>query len=155
MRLLVKMKWFCKTFQELSLNEFHQILRLRIDVFVVEQNCAYHELDGKDEKAYHLFACDENCNNKLVAYSRIFNIGAYYNEAAFGRVVVDPSYRDRKLGYELVKRSIVFIEDEFNTSTVKISAQTYLNKFYESFGFKQIDSAYLEDGIPHIDMLKH
>ena len=149
------MKWYCKTFQELSLSEFYQILQLRIDVFVVEQNCVYHELDGKDQKAYHLFACDEDSDSKIVAYSRIFNAGDYYKEAAFGRVVVAPDYRDQKLGYQLIQKSIAFIDNKLKSSAIKISAQTYLKKFYESFGFKQINVPYLDDGIPHIDMLKH
>lgn len=148
------MKWFCKTFQELTLNEFHQILKLRIDVFVVEQNCAYHELDGKDPIALHLFSFAEDQPDKVIAYSRIFKPGDYYQEAAFGRVVIDANYRNRKLGYLLVKKTIGFIENKLNTSSIKISAQTHLKKFYESFSFRQISDEYLEDGIPHIDMQK-
>lgn len=147
------MKWYCKKFQELSLTEFHQILKLRIDVFVVEQECVYHELDGKDEKAYHLFALAENHPDEIITYSRIFKPGDYFKEATFGRVVVHPDYRNQKLGYLLVDRTIKTIEEKFKFP-IKISAQTYLKKFYESFRFQQISEEYLDDGIPHIDMLK-
>ena len=91
---------------------------------------------------------------KLIAYTRIFKPGDYYKEAAFGRVVVHPDYRKQQLGYELIEKTIEAIESQFNTSKIKIGAQTYLKKFYESFGFKQAGDAYIEDGIPHIYMVR-
>ena len=147
------MQTVCKPFNELTLDEFYQIVRLRIDVFVVEQNCIYHELDGKDQKAYHLFTRDQN-SPQIIAYARIFKPGSYFKEAAFGRVVVHPDYRNKNLGRLLIEDVLKFIEKEFESNTVKISAQTYLKNWYESFGFEQISEAYLDDGIPHIDMLK-
>lgn len=148
------MQWFCKKFDELTVDEFHQILKLRIDVFVVEQNCPYYELDGKDKKALHIFAVAEEHPDKIIAYTRIFKPNDYYKEAAFGRVVVHQDFRKQKLGYILIQKTLEAIQQEFNTAIVKISAQTYLKKFYESFGFKQVGKEYLEDDIPHISMFK-
>ena len=148
------MKFHLKNFDQLTLTEFHDIVQLRINVFVVEQNCPYEELDSKDNMALHLFAYAEDAPDTLIAYTRIFKQGDYYKEAAFGRVVVHPDYRKQNVGYALVQKSIEAIEDNFNTSVIKIGAQTYLQRFYESFGFKQVDEAYIEDGIPHIYMLK-
>lgn len=149
------MQWYFKTFDELTLNEFHAILQLRINVFVVEQNCPYEELDGKDKKALHLFAFEEDAPDTIIAYTRIFKPGDYYKEAALGRVVVHPDYRKEKLGYKLIERTISAIETKLKTATIKIGAQTYLKKFYESFGFKQEGEEYIEDGIPHIHMIRH
>ena len=149
-----KMNWFCKTFEELSSEELYQIIRLRVDVFVVEQECAYHELDNKDQIAFHLFAVSDDTGDTIAAYSRIFKEGDYHNEAAIGRIVVHPNFRNQKLGYQLVAKSLAFIERTFQSSRIKISAQSHLKRFYESFGFKQIGDDYLEDGIQHIDMLK-
>jgi len=148
------MKFHLKTFDELSLNEFHNIVQLRINVFVVEQNCLYPELDDKDKKALHLFAFAENDSDTIIAYTRIFKPGDYYTEAAFGRVVVHQDYRKQQLGYQLVEKTILAIKNNFNTSTIKIGGQTYLQKFYESFGFKQIGDGYIEDGLPHIHMVR-
>lgn len=149
------MKFYLKTFNELSLDEFHSIIQLRINVFVVEQNCPYEELDNKDKKALHLFAFSEDSPTKIIAYTRIFRPGDYYKEAAFGRVVVHQDFRKQQLGYKLIKETIQVIEKDLNTTAIKIGAQTYLKKFYESFGFKQEGSAYLEDGIPHIYMIRN
>ncbi len=146
------MQWVCKKFNELTLEEFHNILKLRIDVFVVEQECAYYELDNKDKKAFHLFAFEKDNPTQIIAYCRIFKSGDYYKEAAFGRVVVHTNYRSKKLGYQLIEKAIKFITTELHSKTIKIIAQTYLKKFYESFGFQQQNEEYLEDGIPHIDM---
>ncbi len=147
------MQSVCKTFDELTLDEFYQIVALRIDVFVVEQECVYRELDGKDQKAYHLFSKDQD-TNKIIAYARIFKPGAYFEEASFGRVVVHPSHRKNNLGRFLIAEIIQFIDNQFGLTSIKISAQTYLKEWYESFNFKQISDPYLDDGIPHIDMLK-
>ncbi len=148
------MQSICKTFKELTLNEFYEITTLRIDVFVVEQNCVYHELDGKDQKAHHLFIKDPE-SAQIIAYTRIFKPGSYFDEAAFGRVVVHPKHRKKHIGRFLVNEVIEFITKNFDLTTIKISAQTHLKEWYESFGFNQISDPYLEDGIPHIDMLKH
>jgi len=148
------MNFHLKSFDDLTLNEFHSILQLRINVFVVEQNCPYEELDNKDKNALHFFALSEDNSNTIIAYTRIFKPGNYYNEASIGRVVVHQDYRKQQLGYELMEKSIEVIKNSFNTSLIKIGAQTYLKKFYESFGFNQVGSAYIEDGIQHIHMVR-
>ncbi len=148
------MKFHFKNFNELTLDEFHNIVQLRINVFVVEQDCPYPELDNKDRAAIHLFANTKDSSDEIIAYTRIFKPGDYYEEASFGRVVVHPDYRKQQLGYELIEKTIEAIETQFNISKIKIGAQTYLKKFYESFGFKQAGDAYIEDGIPHIYMVR-
>ena len=149
------MKWALKKFNELDVQEFHDILQLRINVFVVEQNCPYPELDGKDFIAYHFYASTEGASEKVVAYTRIFAPGDYYKEAAIGRVVVDQNYRKEGLGFELMSRSAQQIESLFNTKTIKIGAQRYLRKFYESLGFLSTGDFYMEDGIPHMYMIRN
>ena len=148
------MHWVLKKYKELTTNEFHNILQLRINVFVVEQNCPYPELDGKDKLAYHFFATADENSEQVVAYTRIFKPGDYYDKAAIGRVVVHADYRKEKLGHTLIKKSIEQIDQLFKTSEIKIGAQTYLKKFYEAHGFKKIGADYIEDGIPHIYMLR-
>lgn len=140
-----------KPFKKLSSEELYQILRLRSEVFVVEQNCVYQDIDGKDQKALHVIGGFED---KIVAYARIFNAGAYFDNASIGRVIVDANYRDRKWGHDLIKASISGISEYFGESQITISAQLYLQKFYESHGFVVIGETYLEDGIPHIEMLR-
>lgn len=141
-----------KTFDELELKELYSILQLRSEVFVVEQNCVYQDIDGKDDKALHVMGFQ---NEQLVAYTRCFSPGIYFEEAAIGRVVVRKSARKRSFGHDILRASITAIKESYNTSLVKLSAQTYLIKFYESHGFEQIGEGYLEDGIPHIGMLKN
>jgi len=119
------MKFHLKAFHELTLNEFHNIVQLRINVFVVEQNCPYPELDSKDEKAFHLFAYAEDNSDTIITYTRIFKPGDYYTEASFGRVVVHQDYRKQQLGYKLIEKTISVINNNFNTSTIKIGGQTY------------------------------
>lgn len=148
------MFWILKKYNELTVDEFHNILQLRIQVFVVEQNCPYPELDGKDKMAYHFFAIAEESPFQIIAYTRIFKPGDYYKQAAIGRVVVHKDFRREKIGHELIKRSIQQIKNLFYTSEIKIGAQTYLKFFYESLGFIKIGEAYIEDGIPHIYMIK-
>lgn len=144
------MKWVLKTFNELTIEEFHDILQLRINVFVVEQDCPYPELDNLDKKAFHFFGLTDE--NKVVAYTRIFKPGDYYQQAAIGRVVVHQNHRKDGLGYELMNNSIRQVKDLFDTTEIKIGAQTYLKRFYESLGFRKIGTDYIEDGIPHIYM---
>lgn len=146
------MEWILKKYGDLTLDEFHDILQLRIDIFVVEQNCPYPELDTKDKIAFHLFGKDKNAN--IIAYTRIFKPGDYYTETAFGRVVVHQNFRNQKLGYELIEQTLDQIEQLFGKTPIKIGAQTHLKKFYDSFDFQQIGDEYIEDGIPHIYMIK-
>jgi ElaA protein len=141
-----------KTFQELTTKELYDLIQLRVDVFCVEQNCVYQDLDGKDEKAIHIIG---KKNNKIIAYTRVFKAGDYFKESSIGRVVVRKDERQHKYGYDIMKASIQAVKEYFNETTIKLSAQTYLRKFYNNLGFKEIGQEYIEDGIPHIAMVKH
>lgn len=140
-----------KRFNALSTDELYQSLKLRADVFVVEQNCVYPDIDGKDGKALHLLG---TFNDEVVAYARLFAPGYYFDNASIGRVVVSAAYRDRKWGHELMRAAIAGIQEHYGTDAITISAQEYLKKFYESHGFIQEGEGYLEDDIPHIRMHK-
>ena len=147
----MNLEWKIKRFDALSLQDLYNLLQLRSEVFVVEQNCVYQDIDGKDEKAIHLIGED---NGKIVAYARLFKPAAYFEQASIGRVVVKESYRDKKLGHLLMREAIRVIETHFEETKITISAQLYLKKFYESHGFVQNSDMYLEDDIPHIEMKK-
>ena len=138
-----------KPFPELSTNELYEMLQLRSEVFVVEQNCVYQDIDGKDQKAIHVLGYSEGI---LVAYSRLFKPKDYFEYASIGRVIVKASHRDKKLGHELMRVSIDAITTLFQETKITISAQLYLQKFYESHGFVVVGESYLEDDIPHIEM---
>ncbi len=140
-----------KRFDELSTPELYKILRLRAQVFVVEQDCVYQDIDNKDQKALHVIGYK---NNEVVAYTRIFEAGDYFKKASIGRVVVAENERKYGYGHDLIKESIDAIEKYFDTKDIKISAQTYLKKFYKTHGFEQVGKEYLEDGIPHIGMVR-
>ncbi len=142
-------KWVTKKFEALSVVELYQILRLRSEIFVVEQNCVYQDLDNKDQKALHLFGEYEG---KIIAYSRLFKAGDYFDFSSIGRVVVAANFRDKKFGHDLIKQGIIEIKSHFNEQNITISAQLYLKKFYETHGFIQTSEMYLEDDIPHIEM---
>ena len=140
-----------KRFNELSTHELYVILQLRSEVFVVEQDCVYQDLDNKDQDAFHVLGV---LDNEIVAYARIFKPGDYFLESSIGRIVVKKEFRKFQYGYKLVENSIQFIENNLQQNTILISAQSYLTKFYNSLGFTQVGEEYLEDGIPHIKMLK-
>ena len=140
-----------KTFNEITADEMYQMLRLRSEVFVVEQDCVYQDIDNKDQKAFHVFGFK---NEELVAYSRIFDSGDYFDLPSIGRIVVKEEERQFKYGYKLVDQSIQYILKNFIEKSILISAQTYLLKFYNSLGFIQQGEEYLEDGIPHMKMLR-
>ena len=140
-----------KYFSELSIDELYAILQFRSEVFVVEQNCVYQDIDYKDQNALHVLGYKED---QLVAYTRIFKGGDYFKHASIGRVIVRENQRAFGYGHDIIKASIAAIKEEYNETTVKISAQTYLKKFYESHGFQQTGEGYLEDGIPHIAMIR-
>ncbi|MEZ4796996.1 MAG: GNAT family N-acetyltransferase [Flavobacteriaceae bacterium] len=142
---------FTKTFQELTTKELYDILQLRVEIFCVEQNCVYQDLDGKDEKALHVIGKKDN---KIIAYTRVFKPGDYFKEASIGRVVVRKEERQHKYGYDIMEASLQAVSDNFQVTTIKLSAQTYLRKFYNNLGFKEIGEEYLEDNIPHIAMVK-
>lgn len=141
-----------KSFHELTTTELYNLLHLRSDVFVVEQNCVYQDVDGKDADALHILGYK---NNVLIAYARLFNKEKYFSEASIGRVVVKASERKFGYGHDLINQCITVIENRFYTKTIHIAAQTYLKQFYEAHGFVQQDDGYLEDGIPHIKMLRN
>lgn len=139
-----------KKFEELTIDELYDILQLRSEVFVVEQDCVYQDIDGKDSKALHIIG---SLNNEIIAYTRCFAPGYYFNEAAIGRVVVSKKYRKHDFGHEIMKASLSAIREHYQTAAIKLSAQTYLVRFYESHGFQTQGEGYLEDGIPHIGMV--
>jgi len=142
--------WYLKAFDELSTKELYAILKERTNVFVVEQNCPYLEVDGKDEASYHLF---KEVNGDIAAYLRILPPGVSYTESSIGRVLVKKEYRGQGLAYEMMQKGIDFIHNELQHRDIKIQAQDYLRAFYGSFGFKAVSDVYLEDNIPHIDMV--
>ncbi len=142
--------WQCKEFSRLSSEELYHILRLRNEVFVVEQHCMYQDCDGKDLKALHLSGYVEN---RLIAYARILPVGVSYTEgASLGRIVTSPSVRGKKYGKSLMKMAIQMLHDKFGQVEIIISAQAHLQKFYSDFGFISEGTIYLEDDIPHIQM---
>lgn len=142
--------WKIKHFVDLNQYELYDLFALRINVFVVEQNCPYPELDGKDKHCFHLIG---EVNGAVIACSRILPEGISYIEPSIGRVAVHPDYRKKKIGYEIMQRSLAFIESEFGKKQVRISAQSYLEEFYVQQKFVSTGKTYLEDGIPHVEML--
>ena len=140
-----------KHFDQLSINELYEILALRAEVFVVEQNCPYQDLDGKDKKAIHVLGMQ---NNNIVAYARILENGMVYkNYSAIGRIVTHNSIRGKGYGDQLVRSAIEATKSSFPSTPIKISAQAHLEKFYNGLGFIFTGEAYLEDNIPHIGMV--
>ncbi|SKC84886.1 GNAT family N-acetyltransferase [Maledivibacter halophilus] len=143
------MNWKIKKFQELNKDEIYEILKTRNEVFVIEQRCFYQECDDKDKNAYHLFAEE---NGKIIAYLRILEKGASYDEISIGRVLVSRDYRQKGLAKQMMLKAIEFIENELKEQSIRISAQEYLMDFYKSLGFEKVSDLYLEDGIPHLEM---
>ncbi|NQP36076.1 GNAT family N-acetyltransferase [Streptococcus suis] len=144
------MQWEIKAFDQLSLQDLYTILTLRTNVLVVEQAFPYPEVDGKDPNCLHLLG---TINGELVAYLRILPAGLSYDEVSIGRVVIKPSHRGKGLGRPMMEQAIHYITNEWKESQIKIGAQAYLEKFYQSLGFEPISEVYLEDDIPHLDML--
>lgn len=147
-----KITWVCKQFSELTALEYHQILFLRTEVFVVEQNCPYQEVDEKDLVSYHLYGL--NAKNKVVAVSRIVPQNISYDEVSIGRVAVVKLKRGSGLAHEMMCQSFEDIERLFGKQAIRISAQEYLINFYVQHGFQQVGEMYLEDAIPHVEMLR-
>lgn len=143
--------WQVKYFPELTLNEFHDIIALRLKAFVVEQNCAYLDLDGKDKKSYHVI-CRDGYGN-VVATARILPPGLSYDDVAIGRVVIDESIRGKGIGHDLMDQSMKYAEAEFGKVPIRISAQKHLELYYNKHGFVSSGKEYLEDDIPHVEML--
>jgi len=139
-----------KSFTDLKNIELYQLLKLRTNVFVVEQNCPYPELDDKDLEAIHTFC---SIDNEIVAVARILSPGISYKEWSFGRIATHLNFRGKGLGHELMKSLMAYMANNHPLKSIIISAQSHLEKFYASFGFSSTGKAYLEDGIPHIEML--
>ena len=144
------MKITTYTYQQLSKEKLYQIIRLRLEVFVLEQNCIYQDLDNKDQKAIHLVGEEEG---KVIAYTRLFKKGDYFENASIGRVIVKKESRKKDYGKIIMQKSIEELKNEYNEENIEISAQKYLIKFYDDLGFKKIGEEYLKDNIPHIKMV--
>ena len=140
--------FFLKTYQDLSKDELYKILKLRQEVFIIEQKCCYLDADGLDQNSRHLMLFDKNI---LIAYMRIINKTILNSQTTFSRILVKHSFRNQGLGREIIKKALCFVNNE----PVVMSAQLYLKKFYEEFGFQTIGSTFLEDNIPHIKMIKY
>jgi len=143
--------WQIKPYSELSTTEFHDIIALRLKAFVVEQNCSYLDLDGKDKKCYHLICRDGQ--GKVVATARILHPGTSYPEVSIGRVVVEKSIRGQNIGDELMKKCMSYVVEEFGNVAIRISAQKHLESYYGKHKFTSTGKEYLEDAIPHVEML--
>ncbi len=145
------LKWTCKYFDALTPFELYAIVKLRNQVFVVEQNCVFQDADDKDQECYHVMGWAEH---ELAAYARLVPAGVSYEYISIGRIVSSPAFRSKGAGKALVLAAIEQCNLLFGEQTIKIGAQLYLKKFYESFGFKQTSEVYDEDGIPHIVMIR-
>jgi ElaA protein len=143
--------WIVKKFSELTADELYAILRLRSEVFVVEQSCVFLDMDNKDQSSYHLMGWQ---HEKLMAYTRLVPPGIAYEEPSIGRVVTSPAARGGGFGKLLMEKSIEQAELLFGKTPIRIGAQVYLTHFYNSFGFEQSSAIYDEDGIDHIQMLR-
>lgn len=143
--------WKCKWFDDLAPQELYSILKLRNEVFVVEQNCVFQDADDKDPWCYHLMGM---VRNDLAAYARLVPAGVSYKNISIGRIVTSTKFRSIGAGKALMNEAISQCKLLFNEQTIKIGAQQYLKNFYESFGFKQTSEVYDEDGIPHIEMIR-
>lgn len=144
------LEWKCKTFDELSVHELYAILRLRSEIFVVEQNCVYLDMDDKDQHCYHFCGWK---GDQLFVYTRLVPAGISYDEPSIGRVVTSQASRGTGAGKELMKQSIAQLHKLWGKQPIRIGAQAYLKNFYESLGFVQTSDIYMEDGIAHMEML--
>jgi ElaA protein len=146
----MNLNWILKKFEELTPFELYQLLRLRSEVFVVEQNCVFLDMDNKDQQCWHLLGWD---GDLLAASTRLVPPGMAYAEMSIGRVVSSPHLRGKGIGRELMLESIKAAHELFGKNNIRIGAQLYLEKFYQSLGFHTDGDVYLEDGIKHVEML--
>lgn len=144
------MEWKIKKFKDLTIEELYDILKVRNEVFVVEQNSPYQDCDDKDKQSYHLYLED---NGEIIAYLRIIEKGISYNEVSIGRFLVRQKHRGKGLAKEMLKRAINFVEESLNEKSIRLSGQVYIKDLYKSFGFEEVSDIYLEDDIPHVEML--
>ncbi|MGI9526689.1 MAG: GNAT family N-acetyltransferase [Weeksellaceae bacterium] len=143
--------WHFKAFDYLTSQELYEIIRLRVAVFVIEQDAPYQDCDRVDYESHHIYATD---GDEIMAYARIIPPGITYTEPCLGRVVLSPESRGNGYGRTLVYLALQAMETIYKTTDCRISAQLYLQEFYESFGFKRVSDVYLEDGLPHVEMVK-
>lgn len=148
----MKTEYIIKPFSELQNEELYQILKLRNEVFIVEQNCVYQDIDDKDHESYHLMC---KVDGNLAGYTRLLPAGLSFKEISIGRVITSPKYRGLGLGKKLIEKSIDFCNTQWENSPIRIGAQLYLLKFYQSLGFIEEGEEYDEDGILHIEMIKN
>jgi ElaA protein len=148
----MNISWDLRPFEELTNTELYNILRLRAEVFIVEQNCPYLDLDGKDQLSFHLMGMNEK--QDLVAYARLLPAGLAFEEVSIGRVLSSSAARGSGAGMELMQTAIQHIHKKFGGVPIRIGAQLYLKKFYERLGFVQVSEMYLEDDIEHVEMLR-
>lgn len=149
--MALMINWIQKTFSELTVDELYAFLRLRTEVFVVEQTCVFQDMDNKDQKCHHVMGW---VGDELVAYVRILPARLSYDEPSIGRVVSDPGYRGKGVGRELMEEAIRRTIELHGNVSIRIGAQLYLKKFYSSLGFDPQGDVYLEDGIEHIEMVR-
>lgn len=147
------MQWKDYAFSELNIEQLYELIKCRIDIFVVEQDCAYPELDGKDclAQTRHLLGCDNQ--GRILAYARILAPGVSYPDASIGRVLVNEAARGAGVAHQLMQNAIAVARAQWPDANIQIGAQEYLADFYRGQGFLQVSEVYLEDGIPHMDML--
>jgi len=143
------MDWKNYRFEDFTASELYSVLKLRVDVFVVEQNCPYPELDNLDQQSIHLLYREKG---EVLAYARLVPAGVKYELPSIGRVIVRQDARGRGLAKQLLERSIDYIREEWQAAAIQLQGQVYLQEFYQSFGFQPISDSYDEDGIPHVDM---
>lgn len=148
-------RWQWSRLDELNIHQLYEILRVRQEVFTVEQDCAYQDADGKDSCAWHLCGWNPDATHpQLQAYLRVVDPGKKYSEPSIGRVLTADTARGKGLGRELMRQALDKTQRAFPESAIRISAQQHLEKFYGEFGFVRCSSPYDEDGIPHIEMLR-
>ncbi len=145
------MNWIYKSFEDLTAQELYDVLKLRQDVFIIEQDCIYEDMDGFDDISNHLLAY--NSDQKLIAYLRLFEAGSKYRESSIGRIIVQNDFRNTGIGKELVRKGIQHCKVLSPNSDIKIEAQAHLLKFYSDLGFIQTSDIYPVDGIDHIEMI--
>lgn len=146
------MEWNLQKFNEMDVYQLYEILKLRVDVFVVEQNCAYPELDNYDNNSLHLFACEEN---EIIAYCRILPPGEKYEECSIGRVIVKEKFRGTGVARQLMIKALEEAERTYQVESIQLCAQSHLKNFYSSFDFHASSDEFDEDGIPHIYMVRN
>jgi ElaA protein len=148
---VASLQWQLTCLHDLSVQQLYAVLQLRTEVFVVEQNCVFQDMDGADDKAMHLLGTQAD---KLVAYARCFHAGIQFREASIGRVITHASLRGTGAGHALMRQAMGSMQTLWGVQPIRIGAQAHLEKFYQQHGFAAASAPYIEDGIPHIEMLR-